>query len=310
MRGLLPAPVRVPDPVRTGRGEYPAQSAVPAQPGPAPLAQSGSPQAEAALTAGGRDFTGPGPLDRLYQASDGWVQARRRAQSAPALTDAGLAPPPARSSRDEALAAAIAALLAGQRRRGDRPRPRGRHSAVRARQARELTADAPLIHHDLLTVIDRDDRGVTWVGPGRWLEMPGLTARPPRDAPQAGEHTEAIRRDGPGGSPLAAVPAAAAGRGRRAIDPPPSGLGQPTPVVRVRFVHVLQGGVQVPAGGNGIRLGRMAEPASATASAEGVGRADSGVIPEPTVIVRMKENATPERPDLGCSCSRCQPWVT
>ncbi len=68
--------------------------------------------------------------------------------------------------------------------------------------------------------------------------------------------------------------------------------------------------MKVPTGGNGIWLVRMAEPASATASAEGVGRADSGVIPEPTVIVRMKENATPERPDLGRSCSRCLPWVT
>ena len=33
--------------------------------------------------------------------------------------------------------------------------------AARARQARELTADAMLIRHGLLTVIDTDDRGVT-----------------------------------------------------------------------------------------------------------------------------------------------------
>lgn len=43
----------------------------------------------------------------------------------------------------------------------------------------------------------------------------------------------------------------------------------------------------------------MAEPASATPSAEGASRADSGVIPEPTVIVRMKENATPAQPGPG-----------
>ncbi|MGH3251191.1 MAG: hypothetical protein ACRDOI_33965, partial [Trebonia sp.] len=67
--------------------------------------------------------------------------------------------------------------------------------AVRARQARELTADAQLIRHDLLTVLGRDDRGVTRVDPGRWLEMPGLPARPPRAAPGAGEHTEMIRRE-------------------------------------------------------------------------------------------------------------------
>ena len=119
----------------------------------------------------------------------------------PALTGAGLAPAPGQvEPGDEALAAAIAALLA------DLPAAEviaRAHAAgipaVRARQARELTADAQLIHHGLLTVIDRDDSGVTWVGPGRWLEMPGLTAREPRNAPQAGEHTETIRREaGPG----------------------------------------------------------------------------------------------------------------
>src|SRR6185437_6585967 len=132
--------------------------------------------------AGGRDFAGPGPLDRFYQAADGWV----RLAAAPGQIDSG----------DEALAAGISALLA------DLPAAEviaRAHAAgipaVRARQARELTADARLIHHGLLTVLDRDDRGVTWVGPGRWLQTPGLAARPPRDAPQAGEHTEMLRRE-------------------------------------------------------------------------------------------------------------------
>ena len=104
---------------------------------------------------------------------------------------------PARAeSGDEALAAGISALLA------DLPAAEviaRAHAAgipaVRARKAQELTADAQLIRHGLLTVIDRDDRGVTWVGPGRWLEMPGLAPAGPGDAPQAGEHTEAIRRE-------------------------------------------------------------------------------------------------------------------
>jgi crotonobetainyl-CoA:carnitine CoA-transferase CaiB-like acyl-CoA transferase len=65
--------------------------------------------------------------------------------------------------------------------------------AVIARQGRELTADESLVRRGLLTVIDRDDRGITWVGPGRWLEMPGLPAREPRNAPAAGEHTDTIR---------------------------------------------------------------------------------------------------------------------
>jgi crotonobetainyl-CoA:carnitine CoA-transferase CaiB-like acyl-CoA transferase len=146
--------------------------------------------------AGGRDYAGPEPLDRLYQACDGWVRLAASPGQLPALTDAGLAPAPGRiESGDEALAAGISALLA------DLPAAEviaRAHAAgipaVRARKAQELTADAQLIHHGLLTVIDRDDRGVTRVSPGRWLQMPGLTARSPRDAPQAGEHTEMLRR--------------------------------------------------------------------------------------------------------------------
>lgn len=38
---------------------------------------------------------------------------------------------------------------------------------ARDRQSRVLTANAWLIHHDLLTVTGRDERGVAWAGPGR-----------------------------------------------------------------------------------------------------------------------------------------------
>jgi crotonobetainyl-CoA:carnitine CoA-transferase CaiB-like acyl-CoA transferase len=152
--------------------------------------------------AGGRDFAGPGPLDRLYQTADGWVRLAAMPGQLPALTGAGLAPAPGQiESSDEALAAGIAALLA------DLPTAEvitRAHAAgipaVRARQAQELTADEQLVRHGLLTVLDRDDRGVTWVDPGRWLEMPGLPARGPRKAPGAGEHTETLRRDANGSS--------------------------------------------------------------------------------------------------------------
>jgi crotonobetainyl-CoA:carnitine CoA-transferase CaiB-like acyl-CoA transferase len=150
-----------------------------------------------AYPAGGRDFAGPGPLDRLYQAADGWVRLAASPGQLPALADAGLAPAIGQiDSGDKDLTAGISALLA------DLPAAEviaRAHAAgipaVRARQARELTADVRLIHHGLLTVLERDDRGVAWVGPGRWLQMPGLTARPLRDAPRAGEHTEMLRHE-------------------------------------------------------------------------------------------------------------------
>lgn len=164
------------------------------------LLQSGflpQPGAGGPYPAGGRDFAGPGPLDRLYQTADGWVRLAASPGQLPALTGAGLAPAHGQvGPGDEALAAAIAALLAGLPAAEVVARAHAAGiAAVRARQPRELTADAQLIRHGLLTVIERDDSGVTRVGPGRWLEMPGLPARRPRSAPGAGEHTETIRRE-------------------------------------------------------------------------------------------------------------------
>jgi crotonobetainyl-CoA:carnitine CoA-transferase CaiB-like acyl-CoA transferase len=146
---------------------------------------------------GGRDFAGPGPLDRLYQAADGWVRLAAVPGQLTALAGAGLAPAAGRPGLgDASLAAGIAALLARLPAAEVIARAHAAGiPAVRARQARELTADAQLIRHGLLAVVDQDDRGVTVVGPGRWLEMPGLAARGPRSAPQAGEHTELIRRE-------------------------------------------------------------------------------------------------------------------
>jgi crotonobetainyl-CoA:carnitine CoA-transferase CaiB-like acyl-CoA transferase len=152
--------------------------------------------------AGGRDFAGPGPLDRLYQTSDGWVRLAASPGQLPALTGAGLAPAPGRpASADEALAAGISALVGGLPTAEVISRAHAAGiPAVSARQGRELTADAQLIRHGLLAVRDRDDRGVTRVDPGRWLQMPGLPARGPREAPGAGEHTETLRREASRGS--------------------------------------------------------------------------------------------------------------
>jgi crotonobetainyl-CoA:carnitine CoA-transferase CaiB-like acyl-CoA transferase len=147
--------------------------------------------------AGGRDFAGPGPLDRFYQASDGWVRLAAVPGQLLALAGAGLAPAPGQvEPGDKALAAGISALFADLPTAEVIARARAAGiPAVRARQAQELTADAQLIRHGLLTVLDRDDRGVAWVDPGRWLDMPGLPARGPRKAPGAGEHTEMLRRE-------------------------------------------------------------------------------------------------------------------
>jgi crotonobetainyl-CoA:carnitine CoA-transferase CaiB-like acyl-CoA transferase len=140
----------------------------------------------------------PGPdLSTGSTRPDGWVRLAASPGDLPGLTDAGLAPAPGQiKSGDEALTAGISALLA------DLPTAEviaRAHAAgvptVRARQPQELIADAQLIRHGLLSVLDRDDRGVRRVDPGRWLEMPDLPARGPGKAPGAGEHTEILRRE-------------------------------------------------------------------------------------------------------------------
>jgi crotonobetainyl-CoA:carnitine CoA-transferase CaiB-like acyl-CoA transferase len=148
---------------------------------------------------GDRDFAGPAPLDRLYQAADGWVRlAGTRAQLG-RLVAAGLAPDvpaPSGLDGDADLTAGIAALIAGLPVAEVLARARAAAiPAVRARQVPELAADEQLIRHGLLTVTEQDQSGVARVGPGRWLEMPGLPPRPPGDAPDPGEHTAAVLRE-------------------------------------------------------------------------------------------------------------------
>jgi crotonobetainyl-CoA:carnitine CoA-transferase CaiB-like acyl-CoA transferase len=120
---------------------------------------SGKEQAEP----GGRDFPGPGPFDRLYQAADGWVRLG--------------------GSPLDGTATAFAASLGLP----------GGHGSGDSPADAPPAADRDLIRHGLLSVIEDDQAGAVRVGPGRWLEMPGLVTAPPGDAPAPGEHTAAIQ---------------------------------------------------------------------------------------------------------------------
>jgi crotonobetainyl-CoA:carnitine CoA-transferase CaiB-like acyl-CoA transferase len=152
---------------------------------------------------GGRDFAGPGPLDRLYRAADGWLRFGLPGPAdLAALASAGLArlaePLPGgvagsavSGGQDviDAVSRAVGSLPVTEVLR--RARAAGL-PAVRARQLPDLTRDEQLIRHGLLAVTEADDAGVARVGPGRWLDMPGLVTSAPGDAPQPGEHTDAI----------------------------------------------------------------------------------------------------------------------
>ena len=147
---------------------------------------------------GGRDFAGPDPLNHLYRAADGWVRfGGRWPDDFSALARAGLTTAAAGMPTGEGPAdGAVIAIAAGVRRLPVAEVLRRAFGAgvpaVRARQAHELAGDVQLARHGLLAVIRQDESGVTEVGPGRWLDVPGLRLPAPRAAPFPGEHNHAV----------------------------------------------------------------------------------------------------------------------
>jgi crotonobetainyl-CoA:carnitine CoA-transferase CaiB-like acyl-CoA transferase len=144
---------------------------------------------------GGRDFAGPSPSDRLYPCADGWARlGLPGSRDQAVLAHAGLADATTGAESDTTeLASAVATALARL------PVSEVLHRAaaagipaVRARQPQELVDDKELIRRGLLTVIEADTSGVQRVGPGRWLDMPGLTRPAPVSGPRAGEHDAEI----------------------------------------------------------------------------------------------------------------------
>ena len=144
----------------------------------------------------GRDFAGPGAADRLFQAADGWVRLSAGRDARVSLLQAAGLAAPAAPSGDAPLVTLIASAVARLPAANVVQRASAAGiPAARARVVPELTADDQLIRHGLLTVLERDRSGVVRVGPGRWLEMPGLHTAPPAEAPGPDEHRAAILRE-------------------------------------------------------------------------------------------------------------------
>jgi crotonobetainyl-CoA:carnitine CoA-transferase CaiB-like acyl-CoA transferase len=147
---------------------------------------------------GGRDFAGPGPLNRLYRCADGWVRLDGRpidrAAVAALLLPAGPVSPG--ELADDDLADAIAATLA-EREIADVLRQcyAWGMPAIAARQPRQLVDDESLIAHGVLEVLESDKTGPVRVAPGYWVGLPGVSRRPPGLAPRFGEHGDAILRE-------------------------------------------------------------------------------------------------------------------
>jgi crotonobetainyl-CoA:carnitine CoA-transferase CaiB-like acyl-CoA transferase len=177
--------------LRTGRGQHAAVAlaATSAYAQSEELVQvKGRPPAHR----GGRDFPGPGPLDRSYEAADGWVRLQADPASGPAqLRAAGLidgAEPATDEEWTSRLAAAIAALPRDEtvRRLTEAGIP-----AVPARRLLELPEDADFTAFEILTTLDRGDLGPT-LAPSRYAAFSRTRQDKLLIAPGVGEHSTEI----------------------------------------------------------------------------------------------------------------------
>jgi crotonobetainyl-CoA:carnitine CoA-transferase CaiB-like acyl-CoA transferase len=141
---------------------------------------------------GGRDFRGPGPLDRSYETADGWVRLQADPVSGPAqLRAAGLiegAEPASDDEWTERLAAALAPLQRDDavRRLTDAGIP-----AVPARRLHELAEDADYAAFEVLTTLERGELGPT-LAPARYAAFSRTRQQRLLTPPGVGEHSTEV----------------------------------------------------------------------------------------------------------------------
>jgi crotonobetainyl-CoA:carnitine CoA-transferase CaiB-like acyl-CoA transferase len=144
---------------------------------------------------GGRDFAGPGPLDRSYQAADGWVRLQADPAAGPAqLRAAGLLDGPEPDSDQEwtrRLAAALAPLRRDDavRRLNDAGIP-----AVPARKLSELVTDPDYASVEAMVTMERGELGPTRA-PGRYAWFSRTRNRAVLIPPGVGEHSTEVLAD-------------------------------------------------------------------------------------------------------------------
>jgi crotonobetainyl-CoA:carnitine CoA-transferase CaiB-like acyl-CoA transferase len=141
---------------------------------------------------GGRDFPGPGPLDRSYQAADGWVRLQADPATAPAqLRAAGLLEGPDPRSDEEWTRRLTEAVAAGQRDDVVRRLTEAGVPAAAARQVSELVADPDYASVEAMVTLDRGELGPT-TAPGRYAWFSRTVNHAVLTPPGVGEHTSEV----------------------------------------------------------------------------------------------------------------------
>jgi crotonobetainyl-CoA:carnitine CoA-transferase CaiB-like acyl-CoA transferase len=135
---------------------------------------------------GGRDYPGPGPLDRYYGTADGWV--RLRADGVEALAAAGA---PADGPPD-ALAERVAGWLRTLHTADAVERfARVGVAAVAARKQSDMAKDTKLVESGYLQSLPREDGGVYYL-PGRLAFFSRTQREETLAGPGIGEHSRSV----------------------------------------------------------------------------------------------------------------------
>ena len=141
---------------------------------------------------GGRDFPGPGPLDRSYQVADGWVRLQADpVTAADQLREAGLLDG-SRPASDEEWLEQLTATLAPLKR--DDVVQRLNEAGIPAAPARrvsELTNDPDYAAVEAMVTLDRGELGPT-TAPGRYAWFSRTVNHAVLTPPGVGEHTSEV----------------------------------------------------------------------------------------------------------------------
>jgi crotonobetainyl-CoA:carnitine CoA-transferase CaiB-like acyl-CoA transferase len=140
---------------------------------------------------GGRDFAGPGPLDRYYATADGWLRLQAVGRGPGGLREAGLleGPDPADDTElTERIAAACASLTRDEaiRRLASASVP-----AAPARRLSELIEDPDYRSWEVFNSLDRPGVGPV-MAPGRYVRFSRSQHHETLKPPGVGEHTAEV----------------------------------------------------------------------------------------------------------------------
>jgi len=140
---------------------------------------------------GGRDFAGPGPLDRYYATTDGWLRLQAVGGGLGGLREAGLLDGPDPAGDGELTERILAACAPLTRDEAIRRLASANVPAAPARHLSELIDDPDYRSWEVFNVLDRPGSGPV-LAPGRYARFSRTQHHETLKPPGVGEHTAEV----------------------------------------------------------------------------------------------------------------------